>query len=162
MSKTNLAYFTADEACKAVVSDLDKVKSTNPGLAIFVRHPAKVSLTELFEETKELAAEAPPEEEKREPFKSTSSGRAIPLDEPIYVSKSDSERFPQVYLTESEVQQEGHPFDVNPLIYFRVPGGHHFKVDKLPTVSLSKYYLQSIGYQKLSIEVNAVNLGIVE
>lgn len=143
MSSKNLTYFTANEAHQADISSFEKVKSTNPSLALCVRHPVKVSVSDLFEETKDLAAQAPPEEEKREPFKSTVSGREIPLDEPIYVCKRAGGRFPLVYLTEAEVQMEGHPFDVDPLIYFRVSSGHHFKVDKLPTIDLAKYYQRS-------------------
>ena len=43
-------------------------------------------------------------------------------------------------MTEAEVFQEGHTFDINPLIYYRLGAGQHQLAKTLPKINLALFY----------------------
>ena len=57
-------------------------------------------------------------------IKSSISGLPIEGDQPVYYSDINEQQ-QRIFLTEAEVFQKGHTFDINPLIYYRLGAGSH-------------------------------------
>lgn len=68
----------------------------------------------------------------------------------------DSEQ--KIYLSESEVFETNHPFDINPLIYYRVKPGFHALVEQLPLIELKDIYGEPLNNSQVHFTVKKISL----
>ena len=129
-------------------------KGELPDLSFACRYPIENFREKTFPDLDALLPEIEIDESPTATYPAlTYQKEPLPSTKPLYYANAKiSGRDVKIYASEEEVLQSGQPFDMNPLIFYRISKTAKH-LDKLPMMNLTDYFKQKPDFEKMGFSI---------